>query len=611
MSRAVLWQRALIAAALFGILQLAITVYWAHVIDGYAGINFGASPAFLDRVASVDPGSPAARAGFRAGDIVDIRMLSRPDRFKWRHYFFVGERYSIPVIRAGKQRTLTMVVDRWVSDLPFWAANRWNWYVRFVGIACLLAVAAFLVWRRPQSSELRLFALALILIAIGTDFTEGAAWSLRWSFVEMLGYAIGPFLSSAGLALLATYALRFATPPSLVRIYATRFAYALNAFAAIAACVGEVGVWYGVLDNNAGFFANNVVLFIWGAGPSLAALVCALLAIRAARGSERSRLVWATGSLSILYLSPVVAFFFSSANEEIAGVSVYWTVTNTAYFVAAIGLVYSLLGRRLLDVGFVLNRAAVFTTVSLVVVGSFTLAEWALGGWLASESRGTNVLVSGALALALGLSIHPIHVRVDRLIDASFFRKRHEAEQALRTFAKEAAFITDPETLVARARDVLERNTDCSWVDIAIFDGAGSFGGVDENDPAIVTLRTSHQMVNLHAVESVLRGEFAFPMSARGRLVGVLAIGPKRLGESYAPDECEAIAALAHGVGIALDVLTVRREHARDDRLDAILESNRAILAWIARVSDGGEGGLLEQPAALARVRGAWPRADV
>ena len=364
-----------------------------------------------------------------------------------------------------------------------------------------------------------------------------------------------------------------------------------------------------MLDDNAGFLASNTTWLVEFAGPSLAALICALLAIRDVRGNERSRLVWATGSLSILYLSPLVAFFFS--NRDVGGVSVSWTVTNTAYFVAAIGLVYSLLGRRLLDVGFALNRAAVFTTVSLLVVGSFTLVEWALGGWLASESRGTNVLVSGALALGLGLSIHPIHLRVDQFIDASFFRKRHEAERALRTFAKEAAFITDPDTLVTRARDVLERNTDCSWVDIAIFDGKGNFGGVDENDPAIVTLRTSHEMVNLHAVDSVLRGEFAFPMSARGRLVGVLAIGPKRLGESYAPDECEAIEALAHGVGIALDVLTVRREHAQDDRLDAILESNRAILAWIARVSDGGEGGLPEQQTALARVRGSWPPADV
>ena len=609
MSRAILWQRGLIAAALFGILQLAVTVYWAHVIDGYSGINWETISAFRDRIDSVDPGSPGALAGLKAGDVVDIRMLSRPDRFKWRMYFFVGERYDIPVLRANKQTTLRLFIDRWVSDLPFWIANRWNWYVRFVGIACLLAVAAFLVWRRPQSADIRLFSLSLILIAIGTDFSPGAAWSFRTAVVEMVGWAIGPFLSNAGLALLATYALRFASPPSRLRVWSTRCAYVIAAFVALVDCVGVVGTWYGAFDDNAGFFASELLNVSTSIGPSLAALICALLAIREARGSERSRLAWATGSLSILYLSPLVAIFFSTA--YIGGISVYATVTNTAYFVAAIGLAYSLLGRRLLDVGFALNRAAVFTTVSLLVVGSFTLAEWALGGWLASESRGTNVLVSGALALGLGLSIHPIHLRVDRFIDASFFRKRHEAEKALRTFAKEAAFITDPDILVTRARDVLERNTDCSWVDIAIFDGARSFGGIDENDPAVVTLRTSHEMVNLHTADSVVRGEFAFPMSARGRLVGVLAIGPKRLGESYAPDECEAIGALAHGVGIALDVLTVRREHAKDDRLDAILESNRAILAWIARVSDVAAGDLLEQPASHARLRGSWPPADV
>jgi hypothetical protein len=398
----------------------------------------------------------------------------------------------------------------------------------------------------------------------------------------------------AGLALLATYALRFAMPPSRLRLACTRFAYALAALVAIVTAVGVVGEWYGVIDNQSGFFQNPFTIFVLSAGPSIAPFVCALLAIRAARGGERSRLAWATGSLSILYVSPIVAFFFYDV--VIGGVSVYWTIQNTAYFVAAIGLVYSLLGRRLLDVGFALNRAAVFTGVSLVVVGSFTLVEWALGGWLASASRGTNVLVSGALALALGLSIHPIHVRVDRLIDASFFRKRHEAEQALRTFAKEAAFITDPDTLIERSREVLERNADCSWVDIALFDGIGHFGDVNENDPAIVTMRTSHQMVNLHSTDSVLRG---------------LVIGPKRLGESYAPDEREAIAALAHGVGIAFDVLTVRRDAFQDSRLDAILESNRAILAWIERVSEANELEPLQMRSALARFRETFPPADV
>ncbi len=45
-------------------------------------------------------------------------------------------------------------------------------------------------------------------------------------------------------------------------------------------------------------------------------------------------------------------------------------------------------------------------------------------------------------------------------------------------------------------------------------------------------------------------------MISRGDLVGALVCGPKRDGEAYAPDESEALLALAHGVGTALDTLS-------------------------------------------------------
>jgi len=193
--------------------------------------------------------------------------------------------------------------------------------------------------------------------------------------------------------------------------------------------------------------------------------------------------------------------------------------------------------------------------VSIVVLGSFSLAEWALGGWLNSASKSTNVVVSALLALGLGLAIHPIHALVDRLIDTIFFRRRHEAEQALRAFATEAAFITNPAIVIDRAVATLRSHTDCTFAEILLNDGAGSYGGIDENDPALVTLRASRTLVKLRGVDSAISGEYCFPMSAGGRLVGALVVGPKRFGESFAPDERDAIAQMAHGVGVALALL--------------------------------------------------------
>ena len=200
----------------------------------------------------------------------------------------------------------------------------------------------------------------------------------------------------------------------------------------------------------------------------------------------------------------------------------------------------------------------------------FTLAEWALGGWLHSAGRIANVSVSAAIALALGLSLHPIHARVDRFVNTVLFRKRHEDEEALKRFAREVAFITDPDVVVDRATEALFRHADASSVELAIDDGNGRYGQIEENDAALVALRASHDVVDLHLMRTALAGEFAYPMLCRGHLVGALVLGPKRSGEPYAPDESAAIAQVAHGVGVTLDLLRVRQAEGIAEILEAL-----------------------------------------
>ena len=78
-------------------------------------------------------------------------------------------------------------------------------------------------------------------------------------------------------------------------------------------------------------------------------------------------------------------------------------------------------------------------------------------------------------------------------------------------------------------------------------------------------MRAWHQPVELPGMQSDLPGDSAFPMRVRGRLAGALVCAAKRSGESYAPDERDALRVLAHSVGLALDILEVealRREVA-------------------------------------------------
>lgn len=93
-----------------------------------------------------------------------------------------------------------------------------------------------------------------------------------------------------------------------------------------------------------------------------------------------------------------------------------------------------------------------------------------------------------------------------------------------------------------------------------------------------MALRAWSERVDLGRVNSLLKGEYAFPMTVRGRLVGAFIVGPKRSGESYAPDESEAIAHLAMGVGAALDALGSPHANWRN----AVLEQLRTLPDAIA-----------------------------
>jgi hypothetical protein len=189
--------------------------------------------------------------------------------------------------------------------------------------------------------------------------------------------------------------------------------------------------------------------------------------------------------------------------------------------------------------------------------------------------------VSAAIALALGLSLHQIHRRVDRVIDSVFFRQRHQDELALQRFARDVAFITDRDVVLERARETLQEHAHAATVEFALDEGRGRYGNVGENDPALVALRASHDVVDLHVVRTALAGEFAFPMIARGKLVGALVLGAKWSGEPYAPDESLAIAQLAHGVGVTLDVLAANGHATRDGLLEAMqaMSADMAALA--------------------------------
>jgi hypothetical protein len=514
-----------------------------------------AERAYLVEVASVSQRGAAARAGMRAGDTIDVREMTFAERV-----FLL----ALPAPPAGHPLALT--IERGGSRLhvdlvPTIRRMRWDGWVGNGVLLWMAAFGALIAWRRPGMVEARLLSLALSCYVAGDALqyltVPSPGLDLLFSAINF-----GGVLGAISLAALVRFATLFG-PVSALRRVVDGLAYAGAALLAL----------YGIVSAAAlgALWVDPVTLYLSmeAVGIICAALVLVIVsgayAVAASRGIERQRVAWAVVSIGTLLAATVVQYVLNALVPSEATAEAAQIAVNLLAVAAPVGLTYSVLSRRLLDIGFALNRAAVFSALSLIIVGSFMAVEWALGGWLVSANHVTSAVVGVALALALGFSVRFMHRRVEQVVDRLFFRKRYEQEAALLRFAREAPFITDLRTLLQRTVDEVTQHSESGSVAILTADRDGTFAAsassgaappkVGENDPAMVALRARKEPVDLHALTTALQGEYGFPMISRGELVGELVCGLKRNGDPYAPDEIAALATLALSVATALDTL--------------------------------------------------------
>jgi len=545
------WQRGLLAVSAIACMLLVVNTVEDNTWRGRIALGHDVTQnSFHDIVTTVRPGSPAANSGVKEGDLVDLRAASSTDRWRFRNDRWLADRsYTYVFVRGAYARKITLPSKPLRSSPSAWG---WN-----VGALGALIFAAIIAWRRASLVEARVLSLLLIVPVIWTSLL-GKNWITPWGALDFGADLISSAALSSQSALLVGYTLLFGRPISTFRKLITGLAFVLIGLSLLYAWATDVGTWSGAFDLEFGATGVGAVLAFWVQLLNYALPLLAIVtAVAAARGRARSLLIWTTATLFLTYLIEVVWVSVPDFLATQALFGVLQIIINGSQFLTPFAIGYALLSRRLLDVGFVINQAAVFSGVSIVVVGLFMFGEWVIGSWFGKVTHATNLAMSAALAVGLGFSVRAIHARVERVLDVLFFRKRHDDETAIRTLAEEASDSTDVGTLVRKTKETLENHADAAFVTFAMDDGTGRYGNASEDDPAIAALRDRRKPVDLKTLPTQLKGEFAYPMVARGKLVGALVLGPKRSGESYAPDESRAIMQLAHELGSALRILTL------------------------------------------------------
>ncbi len=506
------------------------------------------------RVTEVDPGSPAAKAGIAPGDIVSYgtTLLDRARIL----YATVGTRVFVTV---NGTRTVALTARR----IP---RLQWAWLPLLIRLAFLL-VAALLAWRRPEDPAARSLVAFLWCYGLAISMGKGILPTPLLSLIFLQIANLVLFLLGAGAA--AQFAARF--PSGAAQPAPQRLAAIAQVVAVVTACAVIGTEWLPREANTLSLLAAGFLL----AFVLLGVFVLATLFVAYVQGapSERQRRRWVFLMLGVGLAGPLI-------DVVVTALFGYQQVVDDLMLLPLgllpFGLAYVILRHRVIDIGFVINRAVVYTAVSIIIVAVFTIVETLVGKYVEQISHIGSMAVQLVVALILGFSVRAIHTRVDRIVDAILFRERHMAEAAIRTLAYDASYITDAEVLLSRCVKTVQRYTHARGAGVwtsqsptyrpthSTFKGAED---VDENDPAVVAMRARRIVVELRETDSALPGVLAFPMIARGELLGMLVCGAKVDDETYAPDERDALAALAASVGHALDVIEIRDLRRRLEEL--------------------------------------------
>jgi GAF domain len=554
-----LWRFLALAGALFALLFVAIDAIEVHSSTNDHVLSEPVDGRSFDRQVVISvTGTTLENGGLRAGDIIEplfpytsrVQLGDSP----------AGTAYQWHVERGTKQFVTTSYVTALESN-DIVLAEIFN-AVRLAMILMAIVVAA----RRPDVAAAR--ALVAFLAVIGLTLSNAGGW-LPDAGVTLWYVTRGPLqILSLSQGLLFACIFPFASS-SGPRDWLRR----INPwYAVVTACMALVLNVSIVITNTAALPRQAVTFIDWSPMAFFFGFTIAFwIATVRSTGRDRQRVYWAAGSIGCGFAGPIVVTIVSFGFHYNATWVPYLALTLIAL---PVGLAYTILRHRTVDIGFVISRALVLTVLSAIIVVAFGLLERLLGKLFIDASHIASRSVEIALALGLGFSLRSLHARIERIIDRLFFRHRQRALATLKTFADDVYFITDPDVALERTVETVFRCADAENAAIYLIAGgvfgcaatinsAGLPAELNANDTLFVRLRATRQPQMPREVGSGLNAEIAFPMFVRATLVGALVLAAKRSGEAYDPEENALLTELAQRVGLALDALqtlAMRRE---------------------------------------------------
>lgn len=392
--------------------------------DGTYGIETDGNSSAV--VGAVAPGSPAAAAGVRPGDVIITAPFERT--YLDAEVPIAGQRLAFDVRHADGS-----VAHVAMTAVPVPGFSAWD---RITGIAAILpatiflVVACMLVYFRPGVMTWSFFIFAAGYFSTAPSFQFYRAYLPRDVYVG-LTYVLTVLLGSFSVQFLIPYLLRF--PDERLdgwRRIADRCWWGLIAVSFFAYSYE----WWYEVTTASHMPGRQVLEYVLPLATFVAAAFILAKKIKAATPQIRERMRFLSIGVLVSFVAYGVYFvpFFSDAAKQLIG-----------YLAALmpITIAYAVFRHRVIDVNFVLNRALGYGIVSVVVIAAVSLLDYLFSSLVSKQHFA--VLGELGITIAVGFLLDRINKAVSGILERTLFRHRMLAEEHLKRVAAALPFATD------------------------------------------------------------------------------------------------------------------------------------------------------------------------
>ncbi len=176
----------------------------------------------------------------------------------------------------------------------------------------------------------------------------------------------------------------------------------------------------------------------------LLAVTSLMLRYVRSRGVERQQMKWVTFAAASLGAVIIAGQILSLPR---------WIQSVPTLFLL-VAIVVAVLRYRLYEIDRIINRAAVYTSVTATLVGLYAASVVLLQGVLRPIS-GSSDLAVAASTLAVAAAFGPVRVRVQRFVDRRFSRERYDAQRSVESFSRRVRDEVDLDRLAVELREAV------------------------------------------------------------------------------------------------------------------------------------------------------------